>query len=215
MELKDRAKKVLEILKKRYPDPRTKLVWKSPWELLVATILAAQCTDDRVNKVTPVFFKKWPDLKSLSEASRQEVEEVVRPTGFFRNKAKNLIQTAKKILNDYNGQVPSEMDKLLTLPGVARKTANIILSNCFSKNEGIAVDTHVKRISFRLGFTESKNPTIIERDLMEIFPRKDWHLVNHLLVWFGRDVCKARSPRCNECEIEKLCEKRGVIKEGR
>ena len=212
MELKKRAKKVLEILKKRYPNPRTKLVWKSPWELLVATILAAQCTDDRVNKVTPVFFKKWPDLKSLSEASQEEVEEVVRSTGFFRNKAKNLIGTAKKILNEYNAEVPSEMDKLLTLPGVARKTANIILSNYFSKNQGIAVDTHVKRISFRLGFTESKNPIIIERDLMEIFPRKDWHLVNHLFVWFGRDVCKARSPKCNECEIEKLCEKKGIKK---
>ncbi|GAB6886509.1 hypothetical protein JCM13304A_00070 [Desulfothermus okinawensis JCM 13304] len=210
MDKKKRANEVLTILKKRYPNPRTKLVWKTPWELLVATILAAQCTDDRVNKVTPIFFKKWPDIKSLSTATQQEVEEVVRTTGFFRNKAKNLIGSAKKILNVYNGEVPSNMKDLLTLPGVARKTANIVLSNCFSKNEGIAVDTHVKRLSNRLGFTQSKNPTIIERDLMELYPRKDWHLVNHLFVWFGRDVCKARSPRCDECEVKRLCERRGV-----
>ncbi len=211
MNLKDRALKILEILKKRYPDPKTKLNWKTPWELLVATILAAQCTDDRVNKVTPMFFKKWPTIKALSEAKNEEVEKVIYSTGCYKNKARFLIESAKKIINKFNGEVPNTMEDLLKLPGVARKTANIVLSNCFSKNEGIAVDTHVKRLSFRLGLTSSKNPHVIEKDLMSLFPRSEWHLVNHLLVWFGRDVCTARSPRCNNCELEHLCPKKGVL----
>jgi len=210
MDKKDLAIKILSILEKKYPNPRTKLVWKTPWELLVATILAAQCTDDRVNKVTPVFFERWPDIKSLAHASQKEVEQVIHSTGFYKNKAKNLINASKKILTDYNGQVPSTMEELLSLPGVARKTANIILSNCFSKNEGIAVDTHVKRISFRLGLTSSKNPAVIEKDLMELFPQQKWHLVNHLLVWFGRDICKARTPQCHRCELDSLCPKNGI-----
>jgi endonuclease-3 len=210
MDKKDLAIKILSILEKKYPNPRTKLVWKTPWELLVATILAAQCTDDRVNKVTPVFFERWPDIKSLAHASQKEVEQVIHSTGFYKNKAKNLINASKKILTDYNGQVPSTMEELLSLPGVARKTANIVLSNCFSKNEGIAVDTHVKRISFRLGLTSSKNPAVIEKDLMELFPQQKWHLVNHLLVWFGRDICKARTPQCHRCELDSLCPKNGI-----
>lgn len=211
MDKKDKASNILNILKNRYPNPKTKLNWKTPWELLVATILAAQCTDDRVNEITPIFFKKWPTIMALSKAKNEEVEKVIYPTGFYRNKAKFLVGSAKKIISDYNGEVPDTMEDLLKLPGVARKTANIVLSNCFSKNEGIAVDTHVKRLSYRLGLTSSKNPQIIEKDLMAIFPKKDWHLVNHLLVWFGRDVCTARSPRCKDCDLEHLCPKNGVL----
>lgn len=210
MENKYNSLKILEILKKRYPNPKTKLHWKSPWELLVATILAAQCTDDRVNEVTPKFFKKWPTVSSLSEAKQSDVEKVIYPTGFYRNKAKFLILSAQKIMAEFNGEVPSTMEDLLKLPGVARKTANIVLSNCFGKNEGIAVDTHVKRISYRLGLTNSKNPDKIEKDLMKLFPQKDWHLVNHLFVWYGRDICKARSPKCEICELSSLCPKKGV-----
>ncbi len=212
MDKRERAIKIVGILEKRYPNPRTKLKWETPWELLVATILAAQCTDDRVNKVTPLFFKKWPTIESLAKADNEEVEEVIRSTGFFRNKAKNLIGAAKKIMSDYNGKVPSSMEKLLSLPGVARKTANIVLSNCFSINEGIAVDTHVKRLSYRLGLTDSKNPNVIEKDLMGIFPKNKWHLINHLFVWYGRDVCRARTPLCDKCEIRKFCPQKDVKK---
>ncbi len=205
MDKKTKARELLNILKKKYPNPRTQLLWKNPWELLVATILAAQCTDVRVNQVTPTFFKRWPDPLSLSRAKQEEVEEVIYSTGFYKNKAKNLIATAKKIVEEFHGEVPSSMEKLISLPGVARKTANIILSNCFSKNEGIAVDTHVKRISRRLGLTTSNDPLKIEKDLMELFPQREWGDVNHLLVWFGRDVCRSRNPRCLQCEIASLC----------
>ncbi len=213
MEKKELAGKILDILKEKYPGPKTKLVWKNPWELLVATILAAQCTDDRVNKVTPTFFKKWPDIRSLAQADLQEVEKVVYSTGFYKNKAKNLINSAKIILINFGGKVPSTMKELTSLPGVARKTANIVLSNCFTKNEGIAVDTHVKRLSNRFGLTSSHNPVIIERDLMEIFDQKDWHLVNHLFVWFGRDVCKSRNPQCENCELFSICPRIGISKQ--
>ncbi len=207
MDKRKKAQEILTILKKRYPNPTTQLTWKNPWELLVATILAAQCTDLRVNQVTPEFFKRWPDVYSLKEAKQDEVERVIYSTGFYKNKAKNLIMSARKIAEEFNGKVPSSMENLLSLPGVARKTANIILSNCFSKNEGIAVDTHVKRLSKRLGLTSYENPLKIEKELMEIFPRKEWGNVNHLLVWFGRDICRSRNPLCSECEIRHLCNK--------
>ncbi len=211
MDKKKKAKEILRLLKKRYPNPRTQLTWKNPWELLVATILAAQCTDVRVNQVTPEFFKRWPDVYALKEAKQEEVEKVIYSTGFYKNKAKNLIMSAKKIAEEFNGEVPSSMKELISLPGVARKTANIILSNCFSKHEGIAVDTHVKRISKRLGLTSSTNPLKIERELMEIFPQQEWGNVNHLLVWFGRDVCRSRKPLCSECELNHLCEEKTKI----
>ncbi|MBT8763836.1 endonuclease III [Desulfohalobiaceae bacterium Ax17] len=210
MNKKERAIVILQRLRKRYPAPKTALNWANPWQLLVATVLAAQCTDQRVNQVTPEFFRKWPDVKALAQADLADVEAVIRSTGFYRNKAKNLVAAAQKICTEFNGQVPETMEELVTLPGVARKTANIVLSNAFGKNEGIAVDTHVKRLSFRLGLTTSKNPNIIEKDLMVLFPKKDWGLVNHVLVLFGREICTARQQKCGECELSDICPKLGL-----
>jgi len=210
MNKKERASVILQRLRSRYPAPKTALNWADPWQLLVATVLAAQCTDQRVNQVTPEFFRKWPDVKALAQADLAEVEAVIRSTGFYRNKAKNLVAAAQKICTDFNGHVPETMEELVILPGVARKTANIVLSNAFGKNEGIAVDTHVKRLSFRLGLTTSKNPNIIEKDLMVLFPKKDWGLLNHVLVLFGREICTARKPKCGECELSDICPKFGL-----
>ena len=197
-------------LRDRYPAPRSALSWASPWELLVSTVLAAQCTDARVNQVTPEFFRRWPTIPSLAQARVEEVEEVIRSTGFFRNKAKNLIATARRLTQEYRAEVPETMEALLTLPGVARKTANIVLSNAFGRHEGIAVDTHVRRLAFRLGLTSSKDPKRIELDLMPLFPDQAWGEINHLLVWHGRDVCQARSPKCLSCPLDDICPRCGV-----
>lgn len=205
-----RAETVRERLARRYPVPRTELHWSSPWELLAATVLSAQCTDARVNQVTPHLFATWPDVEQMANADVGEIEVVVRSTGFFRNKAKNLRAAAARIVDAYGGQVPRTMEDMLTLPGVARKTANVVLSNAFGVQAGIAVDTHVKRISFRLGLTRETVPDRIERDLMQLFPRDDWGAVNHYLVLFGREVCTARKPACAECELEDLCPKAGL-----
>ncbi|MFW6314372.1 MAG: endonuclease III [Desulfohalobiaceae bacterium] len=186
------------------------LLWDSPWQLLVATILAAQCTDRQVNKVTPELFSRWPGPKEMSQADPAQVAQVIRPTGFYRNKTKSLIQSAARIQEVYQGQVPRSMSELLTLPGVARKTANIVLSNAFGLQEGIAVDTHVGRITYRLGLTQSRDPRRIEQDLVLLFPEKDWGRINHLLVWFGREVCLARSPKCSKCELARICSKQGL-----
>ncbi|KUJ96496.1 MAG: Endonuclease III [Desulfonauticus sp. 38_4375] len=209
MNSKELALTILKRLEKLYP-LKTALNWQNPYELLVATILSAQCTDERVNKVTPLFFKKWPDAETLAQASLTEVEEVIRSTGFYRNKAKNLVNTAKILSSKHGGKVPSTMEELLELPGVARKTANIILSNCFGVNAGIAVDTHVKRLSFRLGLSREKSPDKIEKDLMAIFPRQEWGKVNHLLVYLGREICKARKPDCQKCPLADICPKLGI-----
>jgi endonuclease-3 len=188
----------------------SQLTWHSPWELLVATILAAQCTDGRVNAVTPVLFARWPTIMDLADAQQSEVEAVIRSTGLYRNKAANLIRTARKLVQDYSSQVPSRMQDLLTLPGVARKTANIVLSHGFGVHEGIAVDTHVKRLSYRLGLSSSQDPGRIERDLMPLFPRQAWGEINHFLVWYGREVCRARSPQCGQCILADLCPRTGL-----
>jgi endonuclease-3 len=177
---------------------------------LVATVLAAQCTDIRVNAVTPAFFARWPTMNDLANAEQAEVEAIIRSTGLYRNKAKNLIQTAQKLVNQHASQVPSSMQELLTLPGVARKTANIVLSHGFGLHKGIAVDTHVKRLSFRLGLSASQDPKRIEHDLMPLFPRTAWGEINHLLVWFGREVCQARFPQCTECRLADICPRFGV-----
>jgi endonuclease III len=209
----NKQKLALEItarLKLRYPRLQTALNWKNPWQLLVATVLSAQCTDKQVNKITPVFFQKWPTPFDLVNSSLEEVAQVVRSAGFYRNKSKNLIAAARIIVSRFNGQVPDRMEDLLALPGVARKTANIILSNAFGINQGIAVDTHVKRISFRLGLSDSTNPDVIEKDLTVLFPVEEWGDVNHLLVFFGREVCKARRPECARCELNDICVKKGI-----
>ncbi len=194
----------------RYASPQTMLDHRSPWELLVATVLAAQCTDARVNTVTPEFFRRWPGPQELAAASQEDVEEVIRPTGFYRSKAKHLLGAAQRVTEVYGGSVPQELEDLITLPGVARKTANVVLWGGFGINQGLAVDTHVKRLSFRMGLTESTDPVKIERDLMKLFPQEEWGDVNHRMVWFGRDVCTARSPSCASCELSGLCPRRGM-----
>jgi len=210
MNKKDRATEIFNRLSKRYPSPKPALDYTNPWELLVATALSAQCTDERVNKVTPVFFERWPEIKDAAEADVTEIEEVVRSTGFFRNKAKNIKAAAQRIMDDYNGEVPRTMAELITLGGVARKTASIVLANAFGVNEGIAVDTHVKRLAFRMGLTAKTEPVQVEKDLMPLFPREIWGDVNHLLVFFGREVCPARKPKCDICELNDICPKKGV-----
>lgn len=205
-----RARAVRERLARRYPEPRTELTWTSPWELLVATILSAQCTDARVNTVTPGLFAAWSTVEDMAGAEPAQIEAVIRSTGFFRNKAKNLHASASKIVAQFGGQVPRTMEEMLTLPGVARKTANVVLSNAYGVQAGIAVDTHVKRIAFRLGLTLQTNPDKVERDLLELFPQSSWGAVNHYLVLFGREVCVARKPRCAVCELADICPRVGV-----
>ena len=205
-----KAQIILNRLRQRYPQVSSQLEWRSPWELLVATVLAAQCTDTRVNAVTPVLFAKWPTIQDLAQADLSQVEEVIRSTGLYRSKARNLIQTARTLVEAHGSRVPATMQDLLTLPGVARKTANIVLAHGFGIHEGIAVDTHVKRLSFRLGLTRSQDPKKIEGDLMPLFPSSAWGEINHLLVWYGREVCRARSPRCEECILSDICPREGV-----
>lgn len=210
MDAAARAREIVVRLRTLYPDPEPALVHSSAYELLVATVLAAQCTDARVNTVTPEFFRRWPDPASLARADVAQVEAVVHSTGFFRQKAKNLVAAARLMAERHGGAVPDSMATLTTLPGVARKTANIVLSNALGKNEGIAVDTHVRRLAFRLGLTVSTNPIIIERDMMLLLPREDWGIVNHLLVLHGRAVCKARRPRCDLCVLGDICPRLGL-----
>ena len=207
---KKTAATVFERLQARYPSPQPALVHEGAWELLVATVLAAQCTDARVNIVTPEFFRRWPGPAELARAEQPEIEAVIHSTGFFRNKAKNLLAAARRVTETFQGQVPRTMAELTTLPGVARKTANIVLSNAFGIHEGVAVDTHAKRLSFRLGLTASEDVLVIERDLMALYPREDWGEVNHLLVYYGREVCQARKPRCNDCGLADICPQNGV-----
>ena len=207
---RERAEIALKRLLDRYPGTTTSLNAVSPWEILVATVLAAQCTDARVNAVTPEFFRRWPDPETLARAGRNEVERVIRSTGFFRNKAKHLIQSARILRDRHGGEIPANMEELLQLPGVARKTANIVLSGAYGVQEGIAVDTHVKRLAYRLGLTRSTVPERIEKDLTALFPRKEWGRINHLLVQFGRDVCQARNPSCSVCDLGDICPRHGV-----
>lgn len=204
-ERQKRIKEIINILRKEYPQARTALNYRTPFQLLVATILAAQCTDERVNKVTPGLFLKYPTVESLARARQEELENDIRSTGFFRNKARSLIALSKKLVEDYQGKVPDSMEELVKLPGVARKTANIVLSSAFRKAEGIAVDTHVRRLSERLGLSRHNEPEKIELDLMEIVPREDWLDFNFLLVDHGRKVCQARKPLCQQCAINHLC----------
>ncbi|WP_027367961.1 endonuclease III [Desulfocurvibacter africanus] len=210
--LRERARIIHERLRQVYDPHITALDWTDPWQLMVATVLAAQCTDERVNQVTPELFRRWPGPAELRQASQAELEEVIRSTGFFRNKAKNLLAAANLIMDKHGGEMPRTMAEMIEIPGVARKTANIVLSTALGVVEGIAVDTHVKRLSFRLGLTESDKPERIERDLMEAFEREIWGEVNHLLVQHGRAVCQARLPRCSVCLLADVCPKLGVTK---
>ncbi len=196
---------ILEALKAAYPDAHCALDHRTPFELLVATILSAQCTDVRVNMVTPALFARYPTARTLAGAEQDEVESVIRSTGFFRAKAGNLIGMAQALVANHGGEVPASMEALQALPGVGRKTANVVLGNAFGRNEGVTVDTHVTRLSNLLRLTTHNDPVKIERDLMRLVPRDDWTLVSHLLISHGRAVCIARRPRCAECVLSPLC----------
>lgn len=209
-ELETRARVLVKKLRRAYPGATCALNHDSALQLLVATILSAQCTDERVNKVTPELFARYPKASDLAEADRGELEELVRTTGFFRNKAKSIQGAASKIASDFGGEVPRTMDELLSLPGVARKTANVVLGTAFGIPSGFVVDTHVFRLSHRLGLADGKNPQRVETELMEIVPKKDWIDFGHILIHHGRAVCTARSPRCQDCVVEPHCPKIGV-----
>jgi len=198
-------KEIVKILKKEYPEAKIALRFKNTWQLLVATILSAQCTDVRVNKVTPVLFKKYRRMRDFAKAGQKEFEKDIHSTGFYRNKAKNIIGSANKILNEFKGRVPAAMEELTSLPGVGRKTANVVLSSGFGIVVGIVVDTHVSRLSQLMGLTKNAGPDKIEEDLMKIVPKKSWGVFSHLLILHGRKICKARKPFCKECRINKLC----------
>jgi endonuclease III len=200
-----RALEVLNRLKIHYPDATCSLNYETPFQLLVATILSAQCTDERVNKVTPPLFARFPDAQSMAEADPQEIEDLVKSTGFFRNKAKNIQAAAQKIIREFEGVVPNTMEQLITLPGAARKTANVVLAHAYGINAGVTVDTHVKRLSNRLGFTAHDDPGKIEKDLMKILPQPDWENWSIRLIYHGRATCDARKPDCASCFLADLC----------
>jgi endonuclease III len=199
------AREVYERLAAHYPDAHCALDFKSPFQLLVATILSAQCTDKRVNMVTPALFKKYKTPKAMAAANPEDLEEMIKSTGFFRNKTKSLLGMSAAVADQHGGKVPDEMDKLVKLPGVGRKTANVVLGNAYAKNQGVVVDTHVGRVSGRLGLTANVDPVKIEQDLMKLFPRENWTLLSHLFIEHGRQICDARRPKCEICFLNDLC----------
>lgn len=201
----ERVAEILKRLNDLYPDVTCALTHTTPWELLVATILSAQSTDVNVNRVTPELFRKYPTVEAFAAITPEQLEPDVRSTGFFRNKSKSVVGAAKKIVAEFGGQVPDDIEKLLTLPGVARKTANVVLGTWFKKAEGVVVDTHVHRISRRLELTKENDPQKIEQDLMKIIPRERWILFSHQVIWHGRKLCIARKPKCAECALENIC----------
>lgn len=204
-QLRARASLIVKQLRTLYPDAHCELDYRNPYQLLVATILSAQCTDVRVNLVTPALYRRWPDAATLAQADRTELEDVIRSTGFFRNKAKNLIGMAQGVVAAHGGRVPRTMAALQALPGVGRKTANVILGNAFGVSEGITVDTHVLRLSRLLRLTRHTEAEPVERDLMALVPHDDWALVSHLLIWHGRRICIANRPKCGECVLSDIC----------
>jgi len=205
LDKKARVLKIIELLEKEYSDAKIALAYSSPLELLVATILSAQCTDKRVNIVTEALFKKYRTTEDYANANLETLEEDIRPTGFYRNKAKNIKKCCRILVEKFNSEVPRTMEEMLELPGVARKTANVVLSNAFGVIEGIAVDTHVRRLAWRLGLTEHKDANKIEIDLMNIVPKTHWMRITDLLIFHGRNVCVARKPKCGKCVLNKLC----------
>ncbi len=204
LDLKKRTDRIRKTLRSLYPEVKPQLFYRNPFELLVATILSAQCTDQQVNRVTPVLFEEFRSPQDFAQASRQRIEELIRPTGFFRNKAKSIHNCATALLQHYGGQVPDELDQLVKLPGVGRKTANVVLGAAFNK-PGIVVDTHVGRISRRLALTRHTDPVKVELDLMRIVPRRDWSDFSLRLIFFGRQYCTARKPKCPDCPMKRHC----------
>ena len=197
--------KIIEILKETYPDAKCSLDFETPFQMMVAVVLSAQCTDARVNQVTPEIFKKYPEPIDFANMELSLLEELIHPCGFYKNKAKNIKAAATKIVNEYNGKLPNTMEELVNLPGVGRKSANVIMLEAFNNPQGIAVDTHAKRISNRLGLSTASDPLRIEKDLIKIFPKKYFYDVNHLLVWHGRNLCKAKNPNCEKCPLKTYC----------
>lgn len=207
---KKHARKVVTRLRRHYPVAECALLHDTPFQLLAATILSAQCTDQRVNMVTPKLFKKYPTAETMAKATTKQLEKIVQSLGFFRAKAKNLRGMALKVVNEYEGELPKTVEDLITLPGVGRKTANVLLGTAYGIDSGVVVDTHVRRISNLLGLTESQNPEIIERDLMAVIPKKEWINYSHRLIHHGRQICIARRPRCTECPLLKICPRVGL-----
>ena len=205
------ARSIYRILTKEYPDARCELDFNSPLELLIATVLSAQCTDVRVNAVTPVLFKRFPTLETLAASKLSEVEEIIYSTGFFRSKAKNIKGLANRILNDFGGEVPNDLAHLVTLPGVGRKTANVVLGNAFGI-PGLTVDTHFGRLSRRFGWSTATDPVKVENDVAKLIPEKEWTLLSHKLIWHGRRICHSRKPECGICPLAKLCPSAGIGK---
>ncbi len=204
-ERRERLRKILDALDQRYPNVTCALHHNDAWQLLVATILSAQCTDERVNKVTPGLFRKYPTIQDFAAVSQEELAKDIHSTGFFNNKSKSIIGAANKILNDYGGRIPQTIDQLLTVPGAARKTANVVLGTAFGIASGVVVDTHVSRISQRLDLTKETTPEKIEKDLTKLLPQDHWIQFAHQIIHFGRELCVARTPKCAECPIESLC----------
>ena len=200
-----RVKKILKILDEMYPGVTCALNHSTPWELLVATILSAQCTDKRVNMVTPGLFRKYPTIQDFASARQEELAQDIRSTGFFNNKAKSVIGAARKILSDFRGEIPQDITQRLTVPGAARKTANVVLGTAFGIASGVVVDTHVQRIARRLDLTKETDPVKVEKDLIKILPKEKWILFSHQIIHHGRALCIARNPRCAECRLEPLC----------
>lgn len=205
MKKKERAQEIFQILDQQFQDAHCELHHQSPFQLLIATILSAQCTDVQVNKVTPLLFKKYPSAKDLAKAKNNDVEKIINSTGFYKNKAKNIILCADQINQHFKGELPKSIGELTKLAGVGRKTANVLLGNAFNINEGIVVDTHVKRISNLLKLTKHSDPIKIEKDLVKLFERDQWTKISHLMIFLGRKICIARRPKCNECSLNKIC----------
>ncbi len=202
---RERVREIVRRLRAIYPGATCSLTHADAYQLLVATILSAQCTDERVNMVTPALFRRYPDVQALADARPEELEEMIRSTGFFRNKTKSLLGMANAVVERHGGRVPDEMDALTKLPGVGRKTANVVLGNAFHKNVGVVVDTHVRRLAQRLGLTDNDDPEKIEQDLMQVVPREDWTDIAHLFIYHGRAICTARKPRCGDCVLNDIC----------
>jgi endonuclease III len=201
----ERLQKILDELDRLFPTATCALHHEDAWQLLVATILSAQCTDERVNKVTPELFKKYPTIEDFAAVSQDELANDIRSTGFFNNKARSVIGAAKKILNEFGGKIPQTMDELLTVPGAARKTANVVLGTAYGIAAGVVVDTHVQRICRRLDLTKNEDPVKIEQDLMKILPKSRWVLFSHQVIFFGRQICIARKPKCAQCPLDSVC----------
>ena len=202
---KQKAVEIVKILKEMYPDAKCSLDFQTPFEMLVAVCLSAQCTDERVNKTTPSIFAQYDTPEDFANAKLEDLEKLVRPCGFYKNKSKNLISAGKTIVSDFDGKVPQTMDELITIPGVGRKSANVIMLEAFDNPQGIAVDTHCKRIANRLGFSNESDPLKIEKDLCTYISKKYWKDVNHILIWHGRTICTSRNPKCSRCKLKKYC----------